>query len=198
MTIGDVQLRISQLQSFMTTAALSSTTSAARTGRAASVNDAAGVSATSAAQFAAALDKAVAADNTGPDQVPSSGWIAPTQGTVTSEFGPRWGRRHEGIDIAAGVGTPVKAAADGVVRQASWNGGYGNAVVIDHGNGVTTLYAHNSELTVKPGDRVTSGQTVAKVGSTGDSTGPHLHFEVKVDGTKIDPRPWLKQRGVTL
>ncbi|WP_217634931.1 M23 family metallopeptidase [Micromonospora pattaloongensis] len=117
---------------------------------------------------------------------------------MSSEFGPRWGRQHEGIDIAAAAGTPVRAAAGGVVRKASWYGDYGNTVIIDHGGGVSTLYAHNSALSVRPGQRVEAGQEIAAVGSTGDSTGPHLHFEVEVEGRPVDPRPWLRQRGITL
>jgi murein DD-endopeptidase MepM/ murein hydrolase activator NlpD len=144
-------------------------------------------------RFAAALDAAVQGSGPG-----ASGWTAPAQGRVTSEFGPRWGTEHEGIDIGAAGGAPVRAAADGVVRRASWYGGYGNAVIIDHGGGVQTLYGHNASLDVRPGQRVSAGQVIAKVGSTGDSTGPHLHFEVEVDGRPVDPRPWLKERGVTL
>lgn len=128
---------------------------------------------------------------------PAVGWIKPLNGPVTSGFGPRWGTMHEGMDIAAGTGTPVRAAAGGVVKKASWYGGYGKAVIIDHGKGVKTLYAHNSKLNVKVGDRVQAGEVISKVGSTGDSTGPHLHFEVQVHGKAVNPRPWLKKRGVT-
>jgi murein DD-endopeptidase MepM/ murein hydrolase activator NlpD len=201
--ISDVQFRISQIHSFMTTAAVAPATQVSRAGLATGAT--AGVTETAGAQFAAVLDQTLAAgataapaDTTMGTQpaAQSAGWTLPTQGTVSSEFGPRWGRQHQGVDIAAGTGTAVGAAADGVVREASWRGGYGKAVVIDHGNGVSTLYGHNSELLVRPGDRVQAGQLVAKVGSTGDSTGPHLHFEVVVDGKKVDPRPWLEQRGV--
>jgi murein DD-endopeptidase MepM/ murein hydrolase activator NlpD len=129
---------------------------------------------------------------------PAPGWTAPAHGRVSSEFGPRWGTQHQGIDIAAGKGSTVTAAGPGVVRRASWYGGYGNAVVIDHGSGVSTLYGHNSELNVKPGDKVRAGQKIAEVGSTGDSTGPHLHFEVQINGKKVNPRPWLQQRGISL
>ncbi|HWH00058.1 MAG TPA: M23 family metallopeptidase [Pilimelia sp.] len=192
MTIGDIQFRISQIQSMMHAAvapAPAAPTTAA--GGAASAGGPPGASATA---FAAALDQALAAEK--PRGAANGGWQLPVQGTTSSEFGPRWGRQHEGIDIAAATGTPVRAAADGVVRKASWYGGYGNAVIIDHGGGVSTLYAHNSSLTVKPGERVRAGQLVAKVGSTGDSTGPHLHFEVEVDGKKVDPRPWFARRGL--
>jgi murein DD-endopeptidase MepM/ murein hydrolase activator NlpD len=147
------------------------------------------------AEFAASLDAAVAA---GQSTTPAAGWALPTSGEVTSGFGPRWGTRHEGIDIAAGTGAPIRAATDGVVRKASWYGGYGNAVIIEHGGGVRTLYGHASQLLVRPGERVTAGQVIARVGSTGDSTGPHLHFEVEVGGKRVDPRPWLRERGITI
>jgi murein DD-endopeptidase MepM/ murein hydrolase activator NlpD len=178
--ITEVQYRIAQIQAMMTT--VSGPSTATRTG------------ATGASDFASALTPAIGVQG----GVGASGWTAPTRGTVSSEFGPRWGRQHEGIDLAAATGTPVRAAAGGVVRKASWYGGYGNAVIIDHGNGVSTLYGHNSALTVAVGERVQAGQTIAKVGSTGDSTGPHLHFEVEVSGKKVDPRPWLRDRGVAL
>jgi murein DD-endopeptidase MepM/ murein hydrolase activator NlpD len=145
--------------------------------------------AVSGTTFAQALDSALTAQQ---------GWTAPVQGAVTSEFGPRWGTMHRGLDIAAGTGTPVQAAGAGTVRSAGWQNGYGNTVVIDHGDGTSTLYAHNSSLAVQAGQRVEAGTVISKVGSTGDSTGPHLHFEVQVNGEKIDPRPWLVQRGITL
>jgi murein DD-endopeptidase MepM/ murein hydrolase activator NlpD len=153
---------------------------------------AAGTAATSAASgatFARALDGAVAA---------SQPVVRPTVGSVSSEYGPRWGTMHKGIDFAAPMGAPVRAAVGGTVKSAGWNGGYGNVVEIDHGNGTTTLYAHNSAMNVQPGQRVQAGDVIAKIGSTGHSTGPHLHFEVKVNGEQVDPRPWLTQRGVTL
>jgi murein DD-endopeptidase MepM/ murein hydrolase activator NlpD len=192
-SISGVQGRIAQIQSMLATATrppVSPTSGSATSGAVSAGSVVSGGSATGV-RFAAALDAAVAGAG-------ASGWTAPAQGRVTSEFGPRWGTEHEGIDIGAGSGAPVRAAADGVVRRASWYGGYGNAVVIDHGGGVQTLYGHNSSLDVRPGQRVSAGQVIAKVGSTGDSTGPHLHFEVEVDGKKVDPRPWLKERGVTL
>jgi murein DD-endopeptidase MepM/ murein hydrolase activator NlpD len=221
--ITDVQFRISQIQSFMTASAVSAATSASPVGAAAGTTEtsaaqfAAVLGQTLAADAtagvataglpggltgglpAASLAGSLAGPLAGPvaGQPAAPGWTLPAQGTVTSEFGPRWGRQHQGVDIAAGTGTPVGAAAEGVVRDASWRGGYGKAVVIDHANGVSTLYGHNSELLVKPGDRVQAGQAIAKVGSTGDSTGPHLHFEVMLEGKKVDPRPWLEQRGVT-
>ena len=93
---------------------------------------------------------------------------------------------HKGIDIGAPYGDPVYSLMDGVVTYASWMTGYGNVVVVNHGS-MSTLYAHNSELTVSPGQRVSGGQQIAKVGSTGQSTGPHIHFEVIINGSRIDP-----------
>lgn len=119
--------------------------------------------------------------------------VAPVAGGVTSEFGwrthPIWGdqRFHEGIDIGAGYGTPVGAAGAGVVTMAGWNGGYGNTVMIDHGNGLSSLYAHLSSILVGVGDLVAKLQTIGLVGSTGDSTGAHLHFGLYQDGVAIDP-----------
>jgi murein DD-endopeptidase MepM/ murein hydrolase activator NlpD len=98
---------------------------------------------------------------------------------------------HEGVDIAASSGTPIHAAASGTVIHAGWLGGYGNLVVVDHGNGLSTAYAHASALLVGVGQHVTQGQTVSLVGSTGNSSGPHLHFEVRVNGSAVDPLGYL-------
>lgn len=116
----------------------------------------------------------------------------PLEGTVSSGFGPRNGRMHEGIDIAAPHGSPVRSVAAGRVIYADWAGSYGLLVKIDHGGGIETRYAHNSRITVKPGERVSAGQVIARVGSTGRSTGAHLHFEVRVNGEAVDPRQWLR------
>lgn len=115
----------------------------------------------------------------------------PVQGPVSSRFGPRDGRMHEGIDIAVPHGTPVRAVAAGRVTYADWAGSYGILVTIDHGGGIETRYAHNSRVLVRPGDYVQAGQVVARSGSTGRSTGPHVHFELRVDGQAVDPWPWL-------
>ncbi|MGI9604244.1 MAG: M23 family metallopeptidase, partial [Acidimicrobiales bacterium] len=122
---------------------------------------------------------------------PSASLSWPAGGVVTSRFGPRWGRMHQGIDIAAPSGTPVYAAAGGTVIQAGFNGGYGNAVVIDHGGGLSTVYAHHSSLTVSAGQSVGAGTQVGLMGSTGNSTGPHVHFEVRINGTPYDPLAYL-------
>ena len=125
--------------------------------------------------------------------------VAPLQQyKITSGFGQRWGTMHAGVDFAAGIGTPVRAVKAGKVELAAWHGGYGKAVVINHGNGVRTLYGHNSKLLVRPGQVVKTGQPIALVGSTGQSTGPHLHLEVMVNYHNVDPLPWLKARGVVL
>jgi murein DD-endopeptidase MepM/ murein hydrolase activator NlpD len=123
--------------------------------------------------------------------VSASGLIWPVHGPVTSGFGWRWGRMHEGIDIAVPSGTPVAAAASGTVITAGWLGGYGNLVVIDHGNGLATAYGHNSSVTVGAGQSVAQGQVIAYSGSTGHSTGPHVHFEVRVNGSAVDPLGYL-------
>lgn len=121
----------------------------------------------------------------------------PVNGPISSNFGwrehPVLGTRrlHAGLDFAVDYDTPIGAAQAGTVVYADWYGGYGNAVIIDHGGGITTLYAHASELQVREGDVVQSGQIVALVGSTGLSTGPHLHFEVREDGEPVDPLNYL-------
>jgi murein DD-endopeptidase MepM/ murein hydrolase activator NlpD len=107
----------------------------------------------------------------------------PAQGKLTSRFGRRWGRMHRGIDIAGPVGTPIYAAADGVVVDAGWHsGGYGNLVEVRHNDGTVTRYAHNSRLRVTNGQMVRQGQQIADMGSTGRSTGSHLHFEIRPQG----------------
>ena len=124
-------------------------------------------------------------------------FIWPTSGPITSPFGyrihPIFGTQiyHSGIDIGVDTGTPIMAADSGVVVEADWLGGYGYAVVIDNGNGLSTLYGHNSELAVSPGQSVQQGQVIAYAGSTGYSTGPHCHFEVRVDGSPVDPMGYL-------
>lgn len=121
----------------------------------------------------------------------AAGLIWPVQGVLTSPFGMRWGRMHEGIDIGASTGTPIYAAASGTVVYAGWEGGYGNLTVIDHGGGLATAYGHQSHLAVSNEQVVTRGQVIGYVGSTGHSTGPHLHFEVRVNGAPNDPLNYL-------
>jgi murein DD-endopeptidase MepM/ murein hydrolase activator NlpD len=125
------------------------------------------------------------------DAPSSSGFIWPVSGSVVSPFGMRWGRMHEGIDISAGTGTPVVAAAPGTVISAGYMGGYGNLVVVDHGGGLATAYAHLSGYGVGSGQSVSQGQVVGYVGCTGHCYGPHLHFEVRVNGAAVDPLGYL-------
>ena len=121
----------------------------------------------------------------------------PVNGPVTSAFGWRihpilgYKKFHTGIDIGVGYGVPIRASDGGTVIYATWMGGYGNVVIVDHGNGLSTLYAHQSSLAVGIGARVSRGQTIGYVGSTGFSTGPHLHFEVRVNGNPVDPMGYL-------
>jgi lipoprotein NlpD len=118
--------------------------------------------------------------------------IWPTKGTLTSSFGKRNGRKHEGIDIAAPKGTPIYSAADGEVVFSGWGPtGYGKMVIIKHLHHLTTVYAHNSKILVKKGVRVKQGQTISLMGSTGRSTGPHLHFEVRNDTEPKNPIKYL-------
>jgi murein DD-endopeptidase MepM/ murein hydrolase activator NlpD len=138
---------------------------------------------------------------TGSEFLPSvpgqqNGFIWPTKGVLTSGYGWRWGRMHKGIDIAGPIGTPVVAAAEGRVSYAGWNsGGYGYLVEIQHSDGSMTLYAHNNRILVQVGQEVEQGQQIAEMGSTGYSTGPHLHFEIHPTGRgAVNPMPFLQAR----
>jgi murein DD-endopeptidase MepM/ murein hydrolase activator NlpD len=140
----------------------------------------------------AAQIRAAQARDTGPTQTPSdAGLIWPVQGPVTSPFGWRWGRMHEGIDIGVGYGTPIHAAAGGTVIYCGWEEGYGNFVVIDHGGNLATAYGHQSAIAVSCGQQVSQGQVIGYVGCTGHCFGPHLHFEVRVNGNPVDPLGYL-------
>lgn len=126
----------------------------------------------------------------------SGSMIWPVSGPISYEYGYRYCpyhgyELHTGIDIAVGTGTSVKAASSGVVRQAYYNSSYGNMVLIDNGGGIYTLYAHNSSLLVSAGQKVSQGQVIARSGNTGNSTGPHVHFEVRVNGQYVNPRNYL-------
>jgi len=146
------------------------------------------------ASLAAAIREAqaqAAAGSSGAGTASASGFIWPVNGAVVSGFGWRWGRMHEGIDISASSGTPIWAAAAGTVIHAGWLGGYGNLVVVDHGDGLATAYAHASAILVGVGQQVSQGETLSLVGSTGNSSGPHLHFEVRVNGAAVDPLFYL-------
>ena len=128
----------------------------------------------------------------------SLGWPVPGRYGISSYYGyrihPISGVRkfHSGIDIPAPTGTAVVSAEAGVVIYAGWRGGYGNTVIVNHGGGITTLYGHNSSLVVSTGQRVSRGQTIAKAGSTGNSTGPHCHFEVQVNGNRQNPLSYVR------
>lgn len=124
-------------------------------------------------------------------RVSAAGLVWPVRGRVTSEYGWRWGRMHQGIDIAAPTGTPIIAAKGGVVIHAGRMGGYGNMVIIDHGGGFSTVYAHQSRIGARAGQSVQQRQIIGYVGSTGHSTGPHLHFETRVNGKAQNPRRYL-------
>jgi murein DD-endopeptidase MepM/ murein hydrolase activator NlpD len=131
----------------------------------------------------------------------AAAWVHPMpEARMTSCFGQRWGRLHAGVDLAAPHGTPVRAAGAGTVVRAGVEAGYGNAVLIDHGNGYLTHYGHMSVLTVKTGDKVATGAQIGLEGSTGHSTGPHLHFEVHQGAYKnpIEPTGWLHERSVDI
>lgn len=125
----------------------------------------------------------------------SGGYAWPLCAPLTSGYGPRWGRMHRGIDFGASTGTPIRASRSGTVISAGWQGGYGNLVLIGHGGGIVTAYAHMSRLGVSSGASVSQGQTIGSVGSTGNSTGPHLHFEVRVNGSAVNPRQYLPGSG---
>jgi len=124
-------------------------------------------------------------------------WPAPGYYTITSPYGMRFHpviklyRNHSGLDIGAPLGSYVIAANDGIVTKSTYSYSYGNMIMIDHGGGVVTLYAHGSELLAKVGDVVKRGDAIMKAGSTGWSTGPHLHFEIRINGTTIDPYPYI-------
>lgn len=136
--------------------------------------------------LAAQVGRAVAARG-----VSTAGYIWPLNGNITSYYGPRWGRMHTGIDIDGTSGQPIVASKAGRVIVASYYGGYGNAVVIDHGGGVTTLYGHMSDFNVSNGQSVSQGAVIGYVGCTGSCTGDHLHFEVRVNGSPQDPLNYL-------
>lgn len=126
----------------------------------------------------------------GPIRGGSSGLIWPVNGELTSTFGPRWGRMHEGIDIAAPGGTPIRAAKAGTIAFAAYNGGYGNYTCLEHGGGLSTCYAHQQGFARTSGS-VGQGTVIGYVGTTGSSTGNHLHFEVRVNGAAVDPLGYL-------
>jgi murein DD-endopeptidase MepM/ murein hydrolase activator NlpD len=122
-----------------------------------------------------------------PSIMPTQGWLSSAFSSMRSHPILHMARPHEGIDVTAPMGTPIEAPAAGVIRDAGWESGYGNTVVIDHGFGTQTKFAHASKILVREGQRVTRGQRIALVGNTGLATGPHLHYEVHVNGRAVDP-----------
>jgi murein DD-endopeptidase MepM/ murein hydrolase activator NlpD len=130
----------------------------------------------------------------GPIRKGSGNFIWPVNGPISSGFGMRWGRLHAGVDIVAGTGTPIRAAGSGVVaftQPEASSGGYGNYTCINHGGGISTCYAHQSQFGTSAGARVSQGQVIGYVGNTGHSFGSHLHFEVRINGAPVDPMGYL-------
>lgn len=129
----------------------------------------------------------------GPGELPALVWPVAGSWRITSPFGWRWGRLHTGVDIAAPVGTPVRAVLPGVVEFAGWAGGYGRLVVLRHAGEWRSYYAHLSRVEVAPGQSVAAGEVIGRVGSTGHSTGPHVHLELRRGRQPVDPLPWLSR-----
>lgn len=184
-------------------------------GAGASLPDAKAVSPTVLAdlQQAAATSDDVAARAEGADRASRDGrtgletsmdeapdvWMLPLHGyNFTSAYGMRWGKLHAGIDLTAAEGTPYHAIHGGTVKLARHYGGYGKAVILDHGDGTESIYAHSSRLLVKEGQQVKAGDQLGLVGNTGHSFGAHLHLELHVNGTPQDPIPYLRTRGVDI
>ena len=153
------------------------------------------------AEDAAKAWEAQQAAAAGSTMTAAGGAVAPTTGRVTSCYGSRWGTLHAGIDIAAPIGTPIYAPEGGVVVFAGAASGFGLAVAVEHSDGTTTLYGHVNQMFVSEGQAVSTGQQIAEVGNRGQSTGPHLHFEVHTGGlyvNRVNPVPWLSARGISL
>jgi len=151
---------------------------------------------------ATAADAASRSDNGGANATTAAtpdAWLLPLRDyTFSTPFGSRWGKLHTGVDLSIAEGTPYAAVHGGKVILAEWYGGYGYCIMVDHGDGLVTVYGHSSKLLVKQGDTVKAGQVIGVVGSTGHSTGPQLHLEIHVNGQAMDPVPWFKQHGVDL
>lgn len=145
------------------------------------------------AEIRASMGRVTRAGNGGTTyKATSIAFKKPITARITSRFGSRWGSTHKGLDYGAPTGTPIKAAAEGTVTFSGWNaGGFGYLVIISHGNGVQTYYGHASELLCKVGDYVYQGDTIAKVGNTGDSYGSHLHFEIRINDVAYNPEYYV-------
>ena len=126
----------------------------------------------------------------------AAGFHVPAEGRYTSGFGSRWGSSHMGIDIANSIGTPIYSVAPGEVIDAGPASGFGMWVRVEHDDGTVTVYGHVNTILAEEGQRVGAGEQIATIGNRGQSTGPHLHFEVHEGGTKINPLPWLRERGI--
>ncbi|MEV4415927.1 M23 family metallopeptidase [Catellatospora sp. NPDC049609] len=166
------------------------------------IGDAAALSAADVAGRGDAADRASRGEDrtlsTSISSAPNA-WVLPAHDfRLTSRYGQRWGKLHKGVDVALNEGVPFATLHAGTVVLSGWNGGYGKCVIVDHGNGVRTVYGHASSLLVKVGDKVQAGDIIALTGSTGHSFGPHLHLEVHVNDVAVDPIPWLKKRGLDL
>jgi murein DD-endopeptidase MepM/ murein hydrolase activator NlpD len=148
----------------------------------------------------AALIRAAEADGaTDVHIVDGAAFVRPAIGVFTSGFGARWGVTHYGIDIANAIGTPIYAVTDGVVEDAGPASGFGLWVVLRHPDGTHSVYGHVNRMFVKVGEKVRAGEQIAEIGNRGQSTGPHLHFEIwRADGTKINPLPWLAAHGIDI
>ena len=145
-----------------------------------------------AANYSTYYGEKIISSETPSAAVQGIGLIRPVSGTITSRFGPRWGSTHRGLDIANSTGTPVAAVAAGTVTFSGWDSyGLGNCVKINHGNGVETVYGHCSALYVTVGQQVAQGEVISAIGSTGNSTGPHLHLEIRLNGVAQNPQLYL-------
>jgi murein DD-endopeptidase MepM/ murein hydrolase activator NlpD len=133
------------------------------------------------------------------DEAVHGKYVKPAEGTFTSGFGSRWGTTHYGVDIANRIGTPILAVTDGTVIEAGPASGFGLWVRIQHDDGTISVYGHVDSFSVHEGQRVTAGEQIARMGNRGNSTGPHLHFEIwDASGRKMNPQPWLAARGINL
>ena len=151
------------------------------------------------AKTAALIDAAEAHGATDAHLLGDEVFVRPAAGTFTSGFGGRWGAMHYGIDIANAIGTPIYAYTDGVVEDAGPASGFGLWVVLRHPDGTHSVYGHVNRMFVTVGQQVKAGQQIAEIGNRGESTGPHLHFEIwSAAGTKINPLPWLAQHGIDI
>jgi murein DD-endopeptidase MepM/ murein hydrolase activator NlpD len=149
-----------------------------------------------AAKAAAEAAAAEAAAKAAAEEAARPKFVRPGTGRLTSGFGRRWGRQHAGIDLAAGIGAPIRAVTAGTVTSVGTESGYGNAIRLKHDDGTETVYGHLSGFDVSEGQRVAAGEQIGREGNTGRSTGPHLHFEVRINGNPVNPLTWLRERGV--